>query len=77
MKRSDFPFLGIGVGLRRQHYTDVLDTNPRVDWFEVVSESFMVPGGRPLHVLAKVRERFPIVLYGISMSLGFQSGHRR
>ena len=70
MKRFDFPFLGFGVGLRRQHYAYVLDTHPPVDWFEVVSENFMVPGGRPLHVLEKVREQYPIVLHGVSMSLG-------
>jgi uncharacterized protein len=70
MKRSDFPFLGFGVGLRRQHYGYVLETHPPVDWFEVVSENFMVPGGRPLQVLEEVRERYPIVLHGVSMSLG-------
>ena len=70
MKRSDFPFLGFGIGLRRQHYTYVLDTHPPVDWFEVVSENFMVPGGRPLQVLEKVREQYPIVLHGVSMSIG-------
>ena len=70
MKGSDFPFLGFGVGLRRQHYAYVLDTHPPVDWFEVVSENFMVPGGRPLQVLEKVREQYPIVLHGVSMSIG-------
>jgi hypothetical protein len=70
MKRSDFPFLGFGVGLRRQHYAYVLDAHPPVDWFEVVSENFMVPGGRPLEVLERVRARYPIVLHGVSMSLG-------
>jgi hypothetical protein len=71
MKRAEFPFLGFGVRLRRQHYAYVLDTHPSVDWFEVVSENFMVPGGRPLQVLERVRERYPIVLHGVSMSLGF------
>ena len=70
MNRSDFPFLGFGVGLRRPHYTHILETHPAVDWFEVISENFMVPGGRPLEVLEKVRERYPIVLHGVSMSLG-------
>ena len=70
MNRSDFPFLGFGVGLRRPHYSHILETNPAVDWFEVVSENFMVRGGRPLQVLEKVRERYPIVLHGVSMSLG-------
>ena len=70
MNRSDFPFLGFGVGLRRPHYTHILDTHPRMDWFEVVSENFMVEGGRPLEVLAGVRERYPIVMHGVSLSIG-------
>jgi uncharacterized protein len=70
MNRSKFPFLGFGVGLRRPHYSHVLDEHPAVDWFEVVTENFMVQGGRPLQVLEKVRERYPIVLHGVSMSLG-------
>src|SRR5580700_8018566 len=70
MNRSEFPFLGFGVGLRRPHYSHVLDNNPAVDWFEVVTENFMVQGGHPLQVLERVRERYPIVLHGVSMSLG-------
>jgi uncharacterized protein len=70
VNRSDFPYLGFGVGLRRPHYTHILTEHPAVDWFEVVTENFMVPGGRPLQVLEKVRERYPIVLHGVSMSLG-------
>jgi uncharacterized protein len=70
MKRSEFPFLGFGVGLRRQHYGYVLDEHPKVDLFEAISENFMVRGGRPLCVLEKVRERYPIALHGVSMSIG-------
>jgi uncharacterized protein (UPF0276 family) len=70
MNRADFPFLGFGVGLRRPHYSHVIATPTAVDWFEVVSENFMVDGGRPLQVLEKVRERYPIVLHGVSMSIG-------
>ena len=70
MQRSEFPFLGFGAGLRRQHYDYVIETSPNVDWFEVTSENFMVQGGRPLKVLEKVRERYPIVLHGVSLSLG-------
>jgi uncharacterized protein (UPF0276 family) len=58
------------VGLRRPHYSHVIDNNPAVDWFEVVTENFMVQGGHPLQVLERVRERYPIVLHGVSMSLG-------
>jgi uncharacterized protein len=70
MKRTDFPFFGFGVGLRRPHYTDVLEMRSAMDWFEVISENFMVAGGRPLQVLEQVRERYPVVMHGVSMSLG-------
>jgi uncharacterized protein (UPF0276 family) len=65
-----FPRLGYGVGLRPKHYDEVLTQQPAVDWFEVISENFMVDGGRPLHVLNEVREGYPIVLHGVSMSIG-------
>jgi uncharacterized protein len=70
MKRSDFPMLGYGVGLRRQHYSHVLEMRPKVDWFEVVSENFMVAGGRALEVLEEVRANYPIAMHGVSMSIG-------
>ncbi len=46
MNRTDFPFLGFGVGLRRPHYSQAIETHPKIDWFEVISENFMVDGGR-------------------------------
>ena len=70
MNRMKFPFLGFGVGMRRQHHTEIVEKRPRMDWFEVISENFMVAGGPPLHVLAKVREHYPIVMHGVSMSIG-------
>src|SRR5229473_1706672 len=70
MRRTECPYLGFGVGLRRPHYTSVLEERPAIDWFEVISENFMVAGGRPLEVLERVREHYPIVLHGVSMSLG-------
>lgn len=70
MKRADFPSLGFGVGLRRPHYNLVLETHPKVDWFEVISENFMVEGGRALEVLEGVREHYPIAMHGVSMSIG-------
>jgi uncharacterized protein len=70
MKRADFPYLGCGIGLRRQHYAEVVDRHPAVDWFEIISENFMVEGGRPLAILEAVRERYPLVMHGVSMSLG-------
>ena len=70
MKRSDFPMLGYGVGLRRQHYGHVLELRPKVDWFEVISENFMVEGGRAIEVLEGVRANYPIAMHGVSMSIG-------
>ncbi len=70
MQRGEFPSLGFGVGLRRPHYSYILEHRPPVDWFEVISENFMVDGGRPLEVLEGVREHYPIVLHGVSLSIG-------
>ena len=70
MDRHAFPRLGVGVGLRRPHYTHVLDARPAMDWFEVIAENFMVDGGRPLEVLEGVRANYPIVLHGVSLSVG-------
>src|SRR5271166_3945766 len=81
MKRDDFPFLGFGVGLRRDHYVHILENcpenYPKVDWFEILSENFMVAGGRPLEVLEGVRGRYPIVMHGVSMSIGSTDPIRR
>jgi len=68
--RTSFSPLGFGVGLRNVHYNHVLRHRPPVDWFEVISENFMVPGGRPLHVLDQVRAHYPVVMHGVSMSIG-------
>lgn len=63
------PYLGFGLGLRPTHYGDILDGDPPIDWFEIISENYMVAGGRPLANLDRVRERFPIVMHGVSMSI--------
>ena len=63
------PYLGFGLGLRPQHYADILDGDPAVDWFEVISENYMVPGGQPLRMLDKIRARYPIVMHGVSLSI--------
>ncbi|MFL6549820.1 MAG: DUF692 domain-containing protein [Povalibacter sp.] len=62
--------LGFGLGLRPDHYQQVLESSPAVDWFEVISENYMIPGGRPLYFLDRIRERFPMVMHGVSMSIG-------
>jgi len=62
--------LGQGVGLRRDHFDRVLSSPTRVSWFEVISENFMVDGGRPLDVLTRVRRDYPVVLHGVSLNVG-------
>ena len=62
--------LGFGLGLRSAHYQDIVSGSPRIDWFEALSENYMAPGGRPLHWLGRIRERYPVVLHGVSMSIG-------
>ena len=64
------PSLGHGVGLRTQHYPRVWEGTARVDWFEAISENFMIRGGRPLAVLEKARAAAPLALHGVSCSLG-------
>jgi uncharacterized protein len=61
--------LGFGLGLRPVYYQEILEKSPRVDWFEVISENFMVPGGRPLAMLERIRGTYPIVMHGVSMSI--------
>ncbi len=75
MTRADFATLGFGVGLRRPHYARVLETDSSdgaaaVDWFEIISENFMVEGGRPLAVLEGVRARYPVAMHGVGLSIG-------
>jgi hypothetical protein len=67
-------FAGFGLGLRKEHYRDFLDTHVPVDFVEVISENFMVDGGQPRHVLRQVRERHPVALHGVSMSIGSADG---
>jgi uncharacterized protein (UPF0276 family) len=67
-------FSGYGLGLRREHYQDFLETDVPVDFVEVISENFMVEGGQPRDILRRVRERHPVVLHGVSMSIGSADG---
>ena len=67
-------FAGYGLGLRREHYRDFLETDVPVDFVEVISENFMVDGGQPRHILRQVRERHPVALHGVSMSIGSADG---
>ena len=64
------PNMGIGLGLRLPHYKDILATKPDIGWFEIISENFMVEGGKPLYFLDQFLERYPIVQHGVSLSIG-------
>ncbi len=87
--------LGFGLGLRKEHYQDVIDSfahegslpadgslsaegslpaegspSLNVDWFEILTENYLVPGGKPLYFLDKIAERYPMVMHGVSMNIG-------
>jgi uncharacterized protein (UPF0276 family) len=68
--RFGLPDLGVGVGLRTTHYAHILEHEPDVAWFEVVSENYMQTAGRPRFVLDRVAARYPIVMHGVSLSIG-------
>lgn len=67
---NNLKFLGFGLGLRPVHYQAILESKPKVDWFEIISENYMVPGGKPLYYLDKIRENYPLVMHGVSLSIG-------
>jgi uncharacterized protein (UPF0276 family) len=67
-------FEGFGLGLRPPHFNEFLEQDHLVDFVEVISENFLVPGGRPLHVLDRVRARYPVAMHGVSMSIGSADG---
>src|SRR5262249_17432273 len=69
-QENSFTYLGFGLGLRTDHYQDIIDHHPAIDWFEVLTENYLVPGGKPLYYLDKVKEQYPMVMHGVSMSLG-------
>jgi len=70
MTTTKRPYLGYGLGLRKEHYETVLAERPDVDWFEIISENYMVEGGKPLDYLTRIREHYPMVMHGVSMSIG-------
>ncbi|HEY9402862.1 MAG TPA: DUF692 domain-containing protein [Pyrinomonadaceae bacterium] len=61
---------GLGLGLRSKHFNHILENSPDLDWFEVISENFMDSGGRPRQVLRRIAERYPVVMHGVSLSIG-------
>jgi len=69
-QRLGYPNLGLGVGLRSVHFGHILEHWPAVDWFEVISENFIDSQGRPRYVLEQIAERYPVVMHGVSLSIG-------
>jgi uncharacterized protein (UPF0276 family) len=68
--RLGHPNVGLGVGLRGAHFPYILQNQPDVDWFEIISENYMDSHGRPRYVLDQIAERYPIVMHGVSLSIG-------
>ena len=68
--RWGLPDLGLGVGLRSQHFRHITEKWPAMDWFEIVSENFIDTEGRPLHFLDQIAERYPIAMHGVCLSVG-------
>jgi uncharacterized protein (UPF0276 family) len=72
--RLGLPDLGIGVGLRVPHYRHILERRPRMDFFEIISENFMVEGGKPIYHLERVMEHYPLIQHGVSLGIGGPDG---
>ena len=68
------PFAGFGLGLRRTHYEDFLTSDVPVDFVEVISENYMIEGGRQMRILEEVRAKLPVIIHGVSMSIGSARG---
>ncbi len=64
------PLQGFGLGLRPGYYEDALASQCSVDWFEIVSENYMIAGGRPFYMLDRIAERYPLAMHGVSLSIG-------
>jgi uncharacterized protein len=67
---NGFTDYGVGIGLRIPHYRHILERKPVVDWFEIISENYMVDGGRPLTILDRILEQYRVVQHGVSMYFG-------
>lgn len=69
-KRFPVSSLGLGIGMRPVHYQEILKSKPPIDWFEIISENFLMESGKPLEYLEKILEHYPIVQHGVSLSIG-------
>lgn len=67
---TNLPYLGFGLGLRATHYQSILEKEHPIDWFEIVTENYLVDGGNPIYYLDRIRERYPIAMHGVSLSIG-------
>ena len=67
---NGFTDYGVGIGLRIPHYRHILQKKPVVDWFEIISENYMIEGGRPLEVLDQILDQYKVVQHGVSMYFG-------
>jgi uncharacterized protein (UPF0276 family) len=70
MQDTVFPQLGYGLGFRPTHFSYIKEHKPDIDWFEVISENYMDTGGKPRRLLDELREHYPIVMHGVSLSIG-------
>lgn len=70
MSKKKLPNLGIGIGLRIPHYDYIFNNKPAIDWFEIISENFMVEAGKPLENLEKILAHYPVVQHGVSLAIG-------
>ena len=68
---------GIGIGLRIPHYQHILTRKPSVDWFEIISENYMVDGGRPLHILDQILEHYKVIQHGVALYFGSTDRYQR
>lgn len=69
-KCHNIPNLGIGIGLRIPHYEEIFRDKPDIDWFEIISENFMVEAGKPLEILDRILEKYRVVQHGVSLAIG-------
>lgn len=70
MNTKKIPNLGIGIGLRIPHYEDIFRLQPAIDWFEIISENFMVEGGKAIETLERILDRYPVVQHGVTLAIG-------
>lgn len=68
------PSPGFGLGLRTEHYAEFLAAPQRVDWLELLSDNYLVPGGKPLVMLDRIRANYPVVMHGVALSIGAADG---